>query len=162
MVLSILTLAPGAAHGGRRRSDMTEEPEPERTSVAAAGVRRIRTGLADAGNAATRTLERLRDGRKTPEMAEEPKAARTSIAAEVQRIRTGLADAGIAARRTLNRLGWARVIGVATVQLVIALIAWRISVRRDRRRKRRVQLWIDDVLKDSPRPRGGRRRMRRR
>ena len=141
---------------------MTEEPKPERTSVAAAGVQRIRTGLADAGIAATRTLERLRNGRRPSEKAEESKAERTSVADEVQRIRSGLADAGIAARRTLNRLGWARVIIVATVQLVIALIAWRISVRRDRRRQRRVQLWIDDVLKDSPRPKRGRRRMRRR
>ena len=95
-------------------------------------------------------------------MTEEPKPERMSIADEVQRIRTELAGAGVAARRTLNRLGWARVIGVATVQLVIALIAWRISVRRDRRRQRRVQLWIDDVLKDSPRPRRGLMRIRRR
>ena len=39
---------------------MAEKPKPERTAVASAEVRRIRTELVEAGIAARRTLERLR------------------------------------------------------------------------------------------------------
>jgi hypothetical protein len=41
---------------------MAEEPTPERASVVSAGVQRIRTGLATAGSAAKRPMQRLRHG----------------------------------------------------------------------------------------------------
>ncbi len=143
---------------------MQEEPKQERTSVVSAGVRRIRTGLSDAGTAATHSLAGLRRGKGTPGPAGEPEPDRASVADEVVRFRSGLSDARVAASRTLQQVGWARVIIVAVVQLVAALIAWRVWVWRDRRRRRRVQLWIDSVLKDRPRPPGlwrSRRRIRR-
>ena len=129
---------------------MAEEPVPERTSVVSAAVQRIRTGLALTGSAATRPLERLRHGRKTAEMAGKPKPVRDAVADEVQRIGTELTEARVATQRMLERANWARVIIVAVVQVVIALIAWRISVRRDRRRRRRVELWVDNVLNGRP------------
>jgi hypothetical protein len=61
-----------------------------------------------------------------------------------------LSDARVATGRVLERANWARVIVVAVVQVVIALIAWRISVLRDRRRRRRVQVWVDSVLDRGP------------
>jgi hypothetical protein len=83
------------------------------------------------------------------------------VAVGVQRIRAQVADAGAATKRTLDRIGWARVIAIAVVQLVIGLVAWRIKVRRDRRHRQRVQLWVEDVLgKVPPRRRGLRRRFR--
>jgi hypothetical protein len=86
---------------------------------------------------------------------------RASVAAGVQRIRTQVADAGAATRRTLDRIGWARVIVIAVVQLVIGLAVWRMKVRRDRRHRQRVQVWIEDVLGSvPPRRRGLRRRFR--
>lgn len=129
---------------------MTEEPVPERASVMSAGAQRIRAGLATAGSAVTRPLERLRHGGETSEIAEKPKPVGAAVSDEVQRIRTELAEAGIATRRMLERANWARLIIVGVVQVVIALIAWRISVRRDRRRRRQVQLWVDHVLNGTP------------
>jgi hypothetical protein len=91
-------------------------------------------------------------------MEEKPTPERTSVADEVQRIRTQLSDARIAAGRTLERIGWARVIVVGVIQVVIALVAWRLSVRRDRRRRQRVQLWVHEVLHEDPQRRRGWRR----
>ena len=120
---------------------MAEKPEPERTSAASAGVQRIRTGAADAGVAARRTLERLRNGRKRSEAAATPEHEPTSIADDVRRVRGDLHDVGVAARRTLDRATVARMIIVAVAQVVIGVIAWRISVRRARSRRRRLELY---------------------
>jgi hypothetical protein len=139
---------------------MAEQPKAGRTSVVPAGVQRIRSGLADVRIATKDMLERRGKGGKTSETAEASTPERTSVADGVQHIRTGLADAGVTARRTLERVGWTRVIIVALAQLVIGLIAWRISVRRDRQQQRRVQLWAHDLLKDSPLRRGRRGRTR--
>ena len=155
-VLSILTVASGVAHGGRRRSEMAEMaempemPQPElasaasaeiqRTSAVPASVGRIRMGLADAGHGVTRRLDGFRSRRKKPGSADEPDPEPASVEADVQRIRTELTDVGSAARRTFERANWALVIIVAVVQVVIAFIAWRISVGRARRRRRRIQL----------------------
>jgi hypothetical protein len=79
-------------------------------------------------------------------VVEEPPSGLASTAEGVRRVRAQIADAGVAARRTLDRIGWTRVIVVAVIQLVIGLIAWRVAVRRDRRHRRRVQLWVEDVL----------------
>jgi hypothetical protein len=115
-------------------------PEVQRTSAVSAGVGRIRTGLADAGHAVTRRLDGLRRRSKKPGSADEPDSEGVSVEADVQRIRTEVTDVGSAARRTLERANWALVIIVAVVQVVIAFVAWRISVGRARRRRRRIQL----------------------
>jgi len=154
----MLIVAPGVAHSGTRRSELAEAPKVEHTSVVSAGVQRVRTGLSSAGIAARRTLDRRRGAGGTSEMEEKPTPERTSVADEVQRIRTQLSDARIAAGRTLERIGWARVIVVGVIQVVIALVAWRLSVRRDRRRRQRVQLWVHEVLHEDPQRRRGWRR----
>ena len=154
----MLIVAPGVAHSGTRRSELAEAPKVERTSVVSAGVQRVRTGLSGARIAARRTLDRRRSAGDASGLEEKPTTGRTSVADGVQHIRTQLSDARIAAGRTLERIGWARVIVVGVVQVVIALVAWRLSVRRDRRRRQRVQLWVHEVLHESPPRRRGRRR----
>jgi len=137
---------------------MAEAPKVERTSVVSAGVQRVRSGLSDARIAARRTLDRRHSGGQPSETEEAPKIERPSVADEVQHIRSELANARGAIGHTLQRIGWARVIVVGVVQVVIALVAWRLSVRRDRRRRQRVQLWVHEVLHESPPRRRGRRR----
>jgi hypothetical protein len=119
---------------------MAEGPEPEPTSAVPASVGRIRTGLADARHGVTRRLDGFRHRRKQSGSADEPESEGVSVEADVQRVRTELTDVGSAARRTIERANWALVIIVAVVQVVIAFVAWRISVGRARRRRRRLPL----------------------
>ena len=83
-------------------------------------------------------------GTPEPETGAEPR--NDPIPQQVQRIRAQAAETSRAAKRTLDRIGWAKVIVVAVVNVTIGLVLWRLAVRRERRHKQRVQLWIEDVL----------------
>ena len=111
---------------------MAGKPKPERTSAPSAWVQRIGTEVSEAGIAARRTLERLR-GRKKSAMAETPGSESASAADEAQGSPTDLADADITVRRAWKHARWAVVIAVIAAQAAIALISWRIKVRRARR-----------------------------
>ena len=140
---------------------MAEEPEPEDTSIEPARTGGVRTRMAAAGIAARRRLAHLRGGPKTSATAEEPEAERAPVAEEVQRVRTELADAGVAARRLLQRVNWAWVTIGAAVQLVMLVIAWRLQVRRARRRRASIQYWVHEVVGETPRRQAWGRKRRR-
>lgn len=79
-----------------------------------------------------------------PEPGAEPR--NDPVPQQLARIRAQAAGTGQAAKRTLVRIGWARVLVVAVVNVTIGLVVWRLAVRRERRHKQRMQLWIEDVL----------------
>jgi hypothetical protein len=161
--------APGSSVVEQPGADVVAHPGAGQQSSVAARAHGVRARLAASGDAATRALHRLRRDGTSPAAGEAPDAeavqhaatGHVPVADQVQRMRTQVADAGAATRRTLDRVGWARVIVIAVVQLVIGLVLWRMKVRRDRRHQRRVQLWVEDVLGSiPPRRRGLRRRLR--
>ena len=141
---------PKAGTAEDQPGSIAEEPKTEHASTVSAGIRRIRMRFDGAGVAARRTMGRLRAGGKASEEAKEPKPEHATIAEEAQRVRTELADAGVAARRTLERVRWIRVTIVAAVQLLMVFIAWRLSVRRARRRRASVQYWAHELPNDEP------------
>jgi hypothetical protein len=119
-----------ARHGiASREDDMTELADP---------------GTAEAGPEAGEPEGATAPETAGPEARTEPR--NDPIPQQVQRIRAQAAETSRAAKRTLDRIGWARVIVVAVVNVTIGLVVWRLAVRRERRHKQRVQLWIEDVL----------------
>lgn len=106
---------------------MTENTKPERTSVPSAWVRRIRTKFTGASIAARRTMERL-PGRKAAAVGENPAPEIQDAPAQPS------ADPAIGLWATVKRARLAILITMTVVQVVMAVIAWRIKVRRARQR----------------------------
>jgi hypothetical protein len=113
---------------------MATTPKSERPSAKSAGVQRVRTKLTGAGTAARRTMERLRGGQRTA-VSEKSAPENTTTVDEAEGDPTAPPDNPAAALwRMVTRARIALVIVVAVIQVVLALVSWRVKVWRARRR----------------------------
>jgi hypothetical protein len=111
---------------------VTTDPKPEQTAPRA-GVKRLRASLTDAGSAARRRLRRFRGGADAAADAT-PAPEGVAIADDIVVEAEPAQRTGIGLWRAISRAKLALVIVVALVQVVLALISWRIRGSRARRR----------------------------